>query len=157
MASSWEKVLGAEWLSVMVVQTGDALAGSQSGFSLPNPSRYFAAMIVYFSLAAVAMFGEKPAKFAAAFGGLAALGMLLAPSKAGGKPVIMSFLDYVTGLMVNPPTNLDSQGNVVPGDIINPKSKTPGLTNPSNPGYRVAPGGNQYIESPPAYNAPRPA
>lgn len=100
-----ERVLAAEMLVVMSAQTADALSGASGGtFSLPDPSRYFAAIIVYASLAAVAMFGEKPGRLAGAFGGVAALAILLAPtkaSKASGKntPLIMSVLNYANQIM----------------------------------------------------------
>ena len=115
-----ERVLAAEMLVVLGAQTADALSGAypsgptstgtdatsnqSTGAKLPDPGRYFAAVVVYLSLAAVAMFGEKPGRLAGAFGGVAALAILLAPtkaSKAAGKPspLIMSVLNYANQIM----------------------------------------------------------
>lgn len=95
MASQGEKLLAAELVVVMGVQTADALSGAYTGkFSLPQPSRYFATIVVFLMLSAAALFGEKPGRLAAAFGGVAALGIMLSPSKATGQPVIISALNY---------------------------------------------------------------
>lgn len=95
--SRYERLLAAETLVVMGAQTVDALSGSGGqGFALPDPSRYFAALIVYISLAGVAMFGDKVGKVAAGLGGVAALAMLLAPTKRTGKPLAMSLVDFST-------------------------------------------------------------
>ena len=115
MASRYEKALGAEWLVALVIETADALVGvgtpkwsggtkpaanpTGSGFKLPNPSQYFATMIVFLMLAAASMFGEKPGKLAAAFGGVTVLGIAMVPSKVTGKPVILSLTAYVGQLL----------------------------------------------------------
>lgn len=117
MASNYEKVLAAEWLVVMGVETADAFGNSRGDrLVLPSPSRYFATMVVFLALAGVAMFGESPAKLAAAFGGVAGLTILLTPvggaslapgaknaplkpgAKVGQAPVIGA-LKYISGLM----------------------------------------------------------
>jgi hypothetical protein len=100
--SNHERILAAEWLAVMGTQTLNALASSQSGFALPDPSRYFATMVVYLMLAAVAMFGEKPGHLAAAFGGVAALAIAAAPGKNGKSPVVGA-LGYFSKLMKSGP------------------------------------------------------
>jgi hypothetical protein len=88
-------------LTVMGVQTMDALSGANTGtFTMPDPSRYFATLIVYAVLAGMAMFGEKPGKLAGALGGVAALAILLAPTKASvaagtPKPLALSALTYL--------------------------------------------------------------
>jgi hypothetical protein len=98
--SPQERVLAAELLVVMGVETADALSGAYTGsFSLPSPSRYFATVVVYLMLAGMAMFGEKPARLATSFGGVAALAILIAPTKASvaaNKPqaVVVSALNY---------------------------------------------------------------
>jgi hypothetical protein len=90
-----ERILAAELIVVMGVETADALSGAYTGkFSLPAPNRYFATLVAYLMLAAAALFGEKPAKLAAALGGVAALTILLSPSKVTGKPVALSALNY---------------------------------------------------------------
>jgi hypothetical protein len=102
--SNHERILAAEWLAVMSVQTLNALAASSSsGFGLPDPSRYFATMVVYLMLAAVAMFGDKPGQLAAAFGGVAALTIVAAPGKNGTKKPILGALDYFAKLEANGP------------------------------------------------------
>lgn len=99
--SSYEKVLAAEWLAVMAIETGDALAksGGKSTLSLPNPAQYMATMIVFLSLAGVAMFGEHAGKLAAAFGGVAAIAILLVPIGKGKNSPLVGFLAYVNALM----------------------------------------------------------
>lgn len=111
MASNYEKLIGAEWLAVMMIETGDALgtSGPSGKFNLPSPSRYFATMIVYLGLAGAAMFGDRIARGAAMFGGVAALAIAMAPNKKGGKPVILSFIDYLTQMI-----NGGSAGTLVP-------------------------------------------
>lgn len=129
-----ERVLAAEWIVVVLVQTGDALAspnrGSLGGPKLPNPSRYFASMIAYLFLAGLALFGRGPAKIAGAIGGVAALAILLAPSTKGGKPLIVSFLSYLNAIMVSGPVSQPGQVQLPP---VNPNTLVP-----SNPG--TAPG-----------------
>lgn len=99
MASSHERVLAAEWLAVMAIETLDALSGATTGkFKLPSPSRYFATMIVYLMLGAAAMFGEKPGKLAAAFGGVAALTIVAAPRKDGGPSPVLGALHWFSAI-----------------------------------------------------------
>jgi hypothetical protein len=95
-----ERILAAEMVAVMGIETADALYSSTGGsFALPSPSQYFATMVVYAMLAGVAMFGEKPGRLAGAFGGVAALAILLAPRKGGKPPFIIGALDYFNSLM----------------------------------------------------------
>jgi hypothetical protein len=106
--SSHERILAAEMLVVMGVETADALSGASSGsFTLPDPSRYFATLIAYGVLAGVAMFGEKAGKLASALGGVAALAILMAPAKSTGKPLVLSVITYfdqiITGGTQGPP------------------------------------------------------
>ena len=97
--STHERILAAEWLAVMAVETLDALAGADSGsFALPDPARYFATMVVFLMLAAAAMFGEQPGKLAAAFGGVAGLAIVLSPGKEKQAPVV-GMLNYFSKLM----------------------------------------------------------
>jgi hypothetical protein len=120
--SNHERILAAEWLAVMGTQTLDALSSSSGGFALPDPSRYFATMVVFVMLAMVAMFGEKPGKLAAAFGGVAALAIVVAPGKNGGKSPVVGALGYFSSLMKsgpntpNPGTPVSSvnTGNIPP-------------------------------------------
>lgn len=94
-----EKALAAEVIGVLVVETADALSGANTGtFKLPDPSRYFATVIVFMMLAGAAMFGEKPGKLAATFGGVAAIGMIATPSKATGRAPVMGLLAYFNQL-----------------------------------------------------------
>lgn len=99
--SQYEKVIAAEWLVVMAVQTADALNNSAGGskLKLPQPARYVATMLVYLSLAAVAMFGDRPGKLAAAFGGVAAIGIVVMPGPGGKQPPILAMLGYVNNLV----------------------------------------------------------
>lgn len=105
MPAAGEKLLAAELMVVLGVETMDALSGANTGtFSLPNPSQYFATLVVFLVLSGVAAFGEKPARLASAFGGLAALTILMAPtkaSKAAGhpEPLILSAFDYLTQII----------------------------------------------------------
>lgn len=101
--SNHERVLAAEWLVVMAIETLDALSGAGGGkFKLPNPSRYFATMVVYLMLAGAAMFGENAGRLAAAFGGVAALTITLIPVK--GQAPIIGALNYFDQLMGGTPT-----------------------------------------------------
>lgn len=110
--SHYEKILAAEWLAIMGIETADALGNSSSGkLTLPSPSRYFATMLVFFALAAAAMFGDKAGKLAAAFGGVAMIGMSLAPSKPGGTPVVLSAINYFTEMINNPPSSSIASSN----------------------------------------------
>lgn len=153
--SHYERVLGAEWVAMMTIQTADALAGSGSGFALPNPARYFATMIVFLSLAGVAMFGEKPGRLAAAFGGVALLAFSLAPTKKGGKPVILRAIDYFTALLNAPPNT--QQGGLYLGPAvlgqggINQYGGTATASNPEGPPAPIlgaAPGGSGIYITP---------
>ncbi len=152
--SPQERVLAAELLVVMGVQTADALSGAYTGkFQFPNPSRYFASIVVYLMLAAAAMFGEKPARLAATFGGVAALTILLAPTKRSveaGKPeaVAVSAIGYLAQLVSGgslaapnnptptapaataPPTG----GNISPGSSVPKGGYTPGTAGQSPSG-----------------------
>jgi hypothetical protein len=130
--ASGERLVAVEWIVVVLVQTGDALAspgrGPLGGIKLPNPSRYIASMVAYLMLAALALFGPRAAKMAGAIGGVAALAILMAPAEKGGKPLILSFFNYVNALMV---------GGVIsqPGQSQLPPAKGSSY---SGPGYPVA-------------------
>jgi hypothetical protein len=107
-----ERVIAAELLVVMGVTTADALSGASTGkFSLPDPSRYFATVIVFTMLAAAAMFGPKSGRLAAQFGGVASLAILIAPTKKTGKPLILSALTYFNQLMVGGVQSQPSTGS----------------------------------------------
>jgi hypothetical protein len=62
-------------------------------------------MVVYLMLAGGALFGDRVARLAAMFGGVAALAIVLspitpaAPGVAAGKPLILSFIDYLTQMI----------------------------------------------------------
>ena len=111
MATTHEKALAAEWLAVMVIETGDAFArhGKKGQRFLPQPQRYFATMVAYLLLAGVALFGPRAGKVASALGALVALTILMAPptiKKAVGptnEPLIVSFLGYLAKMFTNPP------------------------------------------------------
>jgi hypothetical protein len=97
-----ERLIAAEWLAVMVVQTGDAFGESNNDqFTLPEPSRYWASIAAYLMLAGLALFGEGPARLAGALGGVAALAILLAPPQIGepisstNQPLIVRFFGYL--------------------------------------------------------------
>lgn len=155
--SNHERVLAAEWLVVMGVQTLDALSGADSGsFALPDPSRYFASMVVFLMLAAAAMFGDKPGRLAAAFGGVAGLGILLYKGHNTQPPVIGA-LNYFDKLMKGGPAGSPSSSGVqnpstAPGfGSVPATGKTPGYNfapvpapvNPTGGTSAVAPGGFQ--------------
>lgn len=135
--SKYERVLAAEWLVVMGTETLDALSGADTGtFSLPDPSRYFATMVVFLMLAAAAMFGERPGKLAAAFGGVAGLAILLSPGKNNQPPVIGA-LNYFDKLMSAGPAGSPSapgEGNVPAGPL---NTSVPATS--TTPGFDVAP------------------
>ena len=102
--SNYERILAAEWLVVMATETLDALSqASETQFALPTPSVYFATMVVYLMLAAVAMFGERPGRLAAAFGGVAGLAILLAPTSKGKRSPVVGALGYFAQLMKSGP------------------------------------------------------
>jgi hypothetical protein len=106
----------------MSVQTLDALSGDTvdpdtgkvQGSTLPDPSRYVATVIVFAMLAAAAMF-ESTAKLAAAFGGVAAVAIVVAPGAGGKTPPVVGALAWfnrmITGgsvaapVSATPPTN----------------------------------------------------
>ena len=103
--STHERILAAEWLVVMGTETLDALSQITDGqtFALPTPSVYFATMVVYLMLAAVAMFGERPGRLAAAFGGVAGLAILLAPTAKGKRSPVVGALGYFDQLLKSGP------------------------------------------------------
>jgi len=102
--SNYERILAAEWLVVMATETLDALGQStETQFTLPTPSVYFATMVVYLMLAAVAMFGERPGRLAAAFGGVAGLAILIAPTSKGKRAPVVGALAYFAQLMKSGP------------------------------------------------------
>ena len=113
-----EKLLAAEWLGVVALLTGDALGQSSGGskITLPQPSRYFASMVVYLMLAALAAAGEKTARLAGALGGVALLTIALAPSDItkppgpGNRPLVIRFLAWLSAVM--------SKSNNPTGSII---------------------------------------
>jgi len=178
--SRYEKILGAEWLVVFFVETADALVGvgtpkwsgetksgvtspdGSPGFKLPDPAQYFAMMLVYLMLAAVAMFGDKAGKLAAAFGGVAALAIAISPSKVTGKPIILSLTTYFNQLLTGntqgqaadvtglPPGYFNIPATALtPGVSVAPKpagfgagTGSPGPPSTGGPGTRAgAPGG----------------
>ena len=100
-----ERTLAAEMLLCMGAQTADALSDAYTGtFALPDPSRYFATVIVFAMLSGAAMFGERAGRLAATFGGVATLAILLAPTKASVKagtpePLAMRVLGYFAQVM----------------------------------------------------------
>lgn len=114
MASAHERALAAEWLAVMIIETGDALAkhGKQGKRFLPQPSRYFATMVAYLLLAGVALFGDKAARVASALGALVALTIVMAPptirKKVGptNEPLFVSFFGYLASMFTNPPVTV---------------------------------------------------
>lgn len=134
MATSHERALAAEWLIVMVMETGDALAkhGKQGKRFLPQPSRYFATMVAYLMLAGVALFGEKAGKVAAALGALVALTIVMAPPtirrKVGptNEPLLVSFLGYLSKMMATPPGTIREPLHVL-GPL--PKKSSTGAVN----------------------------
>jgi hypothetical protein len=108
--SQGERLVAIEWLTIVFVMTGDALAssqrGPQGGPKLPQPARYFAAMVAYLMLAGLSAFGPNAAKLASRLGGLAALAFLLAPPNPtqaigpGNRPLIMRFLAWLNAVEV---------------------------------------------------------
>jgi hypothetical protein len=131
--SNYERILAAEWLAVMATETLDSFAGSAGGaaFALPDPSKYFATMVVFLMLAAVAMFGEKPGKLAAAFGGVAALAIVLTPNKGGKSPVVGA-VTYFSELTARGP-NTTLAGQVGP----NPNTVQSGIRAPLTPAQKA--------------------
>ena len=100
-----ERVLAAEMIVCVGAQTADALSDAYDGtFALPDPSRYFATVIVFAMLSGAAMFGERAGRLASTFGGVATLAILLAPTKASTKagkpePLAMRVLGYFAQVM----------------------------------------------------------
>lgn len=127
--SHWERILAAEWLVVFGTETLDALSGADSGkFALPDPSRYFATMVVFLMLAAGAMFGDKAGKLAAAMGGVAGLAILMAPGKNGKSPVLgaLAYFDKLTG---GGPQGPGGEGGVFGSTISNASHAVAHATN----------------------------
>jgi len=143
----YERLLAAEMLTVMGAETLDSLSGASTGsFNLPDPSRSFATVVVFMMLSGVAMFGEKAGKLAAQFGGVAALGMLMTPSKVTGRAPVAGMLAYFSqmiggggGQTPQAGTTVGSSGQAVP-------ITTPGVAAGAgaNPGL----GGNSYTVNP---------
>lgn len=113
MATASERTLAAEWLAVMFIETGDALAkASGKKFSLPQPQRYVATMVAYLILAGMAAFSERLGRVATALGGLVALTIVLAPPRPtqpvgpGNEPLIVSFFGWLAEMMSNPPQTI---------------------------------------------------
>jgi hypothetical protein len=136
MASPYEKVLGAELVGVIGVQTLDAFSGANTGkFSFPDPSRYFATVIVFAMLSGMAMFGESWGKLASRFGGVALLGMVAIPSKVSGRAPIMGALAYFDQLITGGVQGISgtSTTTIVPGGSVTtglPSGAT--VTTPAN-------------------------
>lgn len=133
--SQHERVLAAEWLVLMGVETMDALANSSGGkFKLPSPSRYFAAMVVFLMLAGVAMFGTKAGRLASAFGGVATLAIVAAPGAKGKTSPVLGALKYIDGLLKSPPTTLTSTLPPTPyANTPAPTASAAGPPGPNNP------------------------
>src|SRR5580692_416660 len=108
--SQGERLIGVEWIVVVLMMTGDALAGGPQGqlggAKLPSPSRYFGAMIAYLMLAGVALFGEGAAKVASRLGGVAMLAIMLAPPNIGqpigpgNRPLLLRFLNLLNSYLI---------------------------------------------------------
>jgi hypothetical protein len=138
--SNYERILAAEWLVVMAAETLDSLSGTAGGapFSLPDPSKYFATMVVFLMLSAVAMFGESAGKLAAAFGGVAGAAILLTPSSNGKSPVVGAvtyFGDLFAGGPSTPaPANTaSSTSSGTPSQVAAGNASKTALANPFNP------------------------
>lgn len=148
MATAAERTLAVEWLAVMLVETGDALAHPKQRYTsaarrkitgLPYPSRYFATMVVYLMLAAGAAFSERFGKVMTALGGLVALTIVLAPptikapiSKTN-EPLIVSFFGWLASIYQSPPTTITT------GTATKVTRSTPGT--PSVTRGQSSPGG----------------
>jgi hypothetical protein len=129
MATRGEKVLAMELLGFVLIQTGNAFyragatgqKGALGGPLLPQPSQYFAGLIVFTTLAAAAAVSERLGRLAAAFGGLALLALALRPNNAGGTPPVVGFLRWLATMYQHPPATLASPvppvpaGGLVPG------------------------------------------
>lgn len=132
--SQHERVLAAEWLVLMGVETMDALANSSGGkFKLPSPSRYFAAMVVFLMLAGVAMFGTKAGRLASAFGGVATLAIVAAPGAKGKTSPVLGALKYIDGLLKSPPSNLTPAAATPYANTPAPTASAAGPPGPTNP------------------------
>jgi len=137
--SQGERLLGVEWIIVVLMMTGDSLAGGAQGQlgggKLPQPSRYFGAMIAYLMLAGLALFGPGAAKIAGRLGGVAALAIILAPpdlSKPigpGNRPLVMRFLNLLNSYLI---AGAVSQAGQTPSvaNPINPKTLVPATPGP---------------------------
>jgi hypothetical protein len=148
VASSGERLLGAEWVVVMLVQTGDAFGEStDEQFSLPQPSRYWASLVAYLMLAAFALFGDKASKLAGGLGAVAALAILLAPPDPtapiaqGNYPLIIRFLGWLSSMYSQGPAGPgQSTATTSPGLGPGGSSPAPGSTLPSPSNPLTAPG-----------------
>jgi hypothetical protein len=173
MASGYERILGAEVIVVMGVETADALFASsgKDKFKLPDPSVYFATLVAYMVLAGVAMFGEKAGRLAASLGGVVGLAILLTPtaaSKQAGKPqpLAISLLDYFNSLIASGPSQApviqsavqsaaqkekayQKIQKAVGGTQGNPSMSYYGTGNPGAPGLDV--GSGTPSPAPPVY------
>jgi hypothetical protein len=147
MASQYERVLAAEMIAVVGVETLDALSGADTGkFSLPDPSRYFATVIVFAMLAAAAMFGDKAGKLAASFGGVSLIGMVAVPSKKSGRSPIMGALAYFNQVITG---GVQGSGGTTTTTIV------PGQTpNQYNQGGAAAAGVPSNVAGSPAFVEP---
>ena len=140
--SHGERTLAAEWVALVLLITGDAIGeGLGGGKGLPNPSRYFASMVVFVMLAAFALAGEKAAKLASTLGGVALLAIALAPpdrTKAigsGTRPLIVRFLAWLAAFVKTPPTLIN------PGQAVTaPPSSAVGASGTGPGGGSVGPG-----------------
>ena len=84
--STHERILAAEWLAVMAVETLDALSGADSAPSRSRPGAVLRHHGGVLMLAAAAMFGEQPGKLAAAFGGVAGLAIVFPRARRSRRP-----------------------------------------------------------------------
>lgn len=129
MATQGERLLGGEWIAVLVVITGDQLGqntpGGPGSFKLVNPSRYFATVVVYLFLAALALVNDRTAKFAATFGALVMGVVLLTPTNPGqpigpgNRPLVVRFFNWLAALYQSGPTKPPGIGpstSITPND-----------------------------------------
>ena len=134
----YERLQAAEMLTVMGAETLDSLSGASTGsFTLPDPSRYFATVVVFIMLSGVAMFGDKAGKLAAQFGGVAAIGILMTPSKATGRAPVAGMLAYFS--------------QVIGGGVQTPQPGSTGgqgFTPITTPGVAAGAAGSPGVDSP---------